>query len=218
MTCSFHTDTQGLGASPTCGPIKCSGGLLTLCIQLAISTEQQHAGWMGGWYQEGLGGATHDCSHLWPDLNCKAREAWKCRTVQTPCISEVRRAYPSFCPCICAAKSIHLQEEYPEKRMKVCHGNQHSPSKDYEKRKHCPLISKVSLLTVQTNFLPVLLLQKNNTSFWSHLDGAVPTLMTTMSPGQNRKGWYLQILAGKHQQDQHNGDLTGFPSLITAFS
>ena len=65
------------------------------------------------------GGATHDWPCLWSDLNHSAREAQKCRTARTMCISEPRTACLPSGPRICAGNSIHLlQVEYSERRIK----------------------------------------------------------------------------------------------------
>lgn len=113
---SPHSDSGTLGFQ-TGGFTKCPGGLLTLHIQLTMSTEQWPAG-----PTDISGRQRRSYARLVPPTANPEPQGERGSQMQNSVNTmplETRDCTLTFCSRICAANSAHLfQEEYPERKTK----------------------------------------------------------------------------------------------------
>ena len=155
----LHTVTQGTRTSLPCGSTMSPRGLLTRHIQLATSTDQRRAGHTDRRCQGGPGEplpAGPTSGQTWTSR----RESQTCRTARTRCVSERGTAGLPSCPYPCVAKPHPCSPGRLSRENKI---NVIPTNVALQRplRKHCLLISKESLLAIQTHFfLPFLLLKE----------------------------------------------------------
>ena len=230
----LHTVTQGPRDSPPCGSTKCSGGLLTRCIHLAMSTDQGRAGQIDRKCQE----ARESHSQLVPllaglELHGE-RDSEMQNSMNTVHLGAGDSTLTHLSPHLCSQLHPRSSGRLPtvKNKIRVHHANQRSTSKAM--RKHCPLLSKQSLLAVPTHFLPFHFLQEREHIVLepptrSRSMASCPSLMTATSSGQKRKtiihGFWKEAAVGRQgtevragRMSSTSGDPTGFHALISGLS